>query len=184
MKKLQLIRGRRILDQLTLEEATYAELERNTLNSMPPTDKRQNATPRVRVDKLELVPARESGALMVKASIVGEHSKYHTSVLFEDVIYDDADQADNVTFTGSDNNDYHIEPIELARNNVKVNCSCLDFYWRFATWNHQANSLDGDPPPPYVKRTTRPPVNPAKVPGVCKHILKTIEALQNSGVVK
>jgi len=184
MTKLHLIRGQRILDQMTLEEATYAELERNTRNSMPATNKRQNATPEVRMQKMELVPAKESDTLMVKGTVAGKTAVYHTSVLFDNVIYDDADQADNITFTGSDGDDYHIEPIYLARHNCKVHCTCLDFYWRFATQNHKANSLDGEPPPPYVKRTNRPPANPANVPGVCKHIIKTVEELQKSGVVQ
>jgi len=184
-KKLQVIRGQRILDQLTqLDEATYAELERNTLNSMPPTEKRQFVTGPVQIANLELIPARESQNLSIKASALSDGTKYTTTAIFDGVIYDDADQADNVSFSGPSGDEFHIEPIELARNNIKVHCNCLDFYWRFATWNHQKNSLDGHPPPPYQKKTNRPPVNPRQVPGVCKHLLKTIEELRNAGIVR
>ena len=106
-------------------------------------------------------------------------------MVFDGVIYDDADQADNTSFTGSDGEEHHIEPINLSRNNVKVACNCLDFYWRFSTWNHGANSLNGNPPPPYQKKNpNRPPVNPQRRPGVCKHILKMAIALKNANIVR
>lgn len=185
-KKYHLIRGQRILDQINelLNEVSYAELERNTLNSMPPTEKRQFVVNPVQVINIELIPARESQNITAKATVRNDGTVYNTSALFDAVIYSDADQADNVTFTGSTGDEYHIEPIDLARNNVKVNCNCLDFYWRFATWNHQKNSLDGDPPPPYQRTTNRPPVNPRRVPGVCKHLIKTIIALRDAGIVR
>jgi len=185
MKKLQFIRGQRILDQLNrLDEATYAELERNTLAFTPPSEKRQWVVNPIQVKKLELVPSQESRNLTAKAEINSSGSNYHTTLLFDDVIYEDADQADNISFTGSDGDEYHIEPIDLSRSNVKVSCNCLDFYWRFAIWDHQRNSLNGHPPPPYQKVTNRPPVNPQQVPGVCKHIMKTVISLKDSGIVR
>jgi hypothetical protein len=104
-------------------------------------------------------------------------------MLFSDVVYEDGDQGDNVTFKGSDNQEYHIQPIQLSRNNVKVRCSCLDFRWRFALWNSKDGSLYGDPPGPYKKKTNRPPVNPQRVPALCKHLMKTTIALKQSGVL-
>lgn len=185
MKKLHVIRGQRIIDQLKmLEEATYAELERNTLNSMPPTERRQWVTAPVQIKKLEFIPAQESQNLLVKATVINDGTKYTSTALFDKVIYDEADQANNITFTGTAGEEYHVEPIDLAHHNIKVNCDCLDFYWRFATWNHQKNSLNGHPPPPYQRKTNRPPVNPRQVPGVCKHLLKTISALKETGIVR
>jgi hypothetical protein len=59
----------------------------------------------------------------------------------------------------------------------------MDFYWRFATWNNRDDALIGNPPPRYRKKTDRPPVNPQKVSGACKHIMKLIVILKNDGVI-
>lgn len=186
--KPHIIRGKRILDQLDeylqLNEDTYANLEKNTIHFDPPTTKRQHVVDPVQVTNLELVPARESGNLTAKAKISSSGSEYRTTALFDNVVFEDTDQPDNVSFTGSDGNEYHLTPIDLSTNNVKVSCTCLDFYWRFATWNHQRDSLNGHPPPPYQRKTNRPPVNPRRVPGVCKHLMKTFISLRDAGVVR
>lgn len=57
-------------------------------------------------------------------------------------------------------------------SDVKVRCTCEDFRWRFASYNHSDNSLQGDPPEAYAKKTDRPSVNPGNTPGVCKHLIK------------
>jgi len=184
-KKLHVIRGQRILNQIEqLDEATYAELERNTMNFAPPSEKRQWVVNPVQINKMEIIPARESQNLTARADVTSDGTKYQTTLVFDGVIYEDADQADNVSFVGTNGDEYHVQPINLTQNNVKVNCNCLDFYWRFATWNHQKGSLNGHPPPPYQKRTGRPSVNPGKVPGVCKHLMKTVISLRDAGLVQ
>lgn len=186
-KKLHLIRGQRILNQIEelykLDEATYAELERNTLNFTPPSTKRQWAVDPIQVVNMELVPAKESRNLTAKANINSNGTQYNTTVLFDDVEYEEEDQPNNVSFVGSNGDEYHIQPINLSRNNVKVYCNCLDFYWRFATYNARVDSLAGKVPPLYQKKTNRPDANQKKVPGVCKHLMKTVIALRDSGLV-
>lgn len=185
MSERKLIRGARIEQQLQkLDEATYAELERNTMQFVPASEKRQWVVNPIQVTKLEITPARESQNLIVKAEVNSNGNLYAPSMMFSEVIYDDADQDDNVSFTGSDKQEHHIEPINLSKNNVKVACNCLDFYWRFAKENHTNGSLNGNPPPPYQSKTERPPVNPSKTPGVCKHLLKLAIQLKDSGVVR
>ena len=186
MSKKQLIRGARIENQIEqLDEATYAELERNTMQFTPPSKKRQWVVDPIQVTGMELSPAIETQNLIIKAEINSNGKHYAPSMVFDRVIYDDGDQADNTTFTGSDGEEYHIEPIVLAQNNVKVACNCLDFYWRFATYNHSVGSLNGNPPPPYQRRTqNQPSVNPQKKPGVCKHLLKLAIQLKDSGIVR
>jgi hypothetical protein len=84
----------------------------------------------------------------------------------------------------SDGQDYHVQPLQLAGHNVKVRCNCMDFYFRFANYNAQDKSLVGKPPPLYRRKTTtRPPVNPGQVPGMCKHLLKLVQTLQGAGLV-
>lgn len=186
MSKRQLIRGARIEQQIErLDEATYAELERNTMNFTPPTKKRQWVVDPIQIARMELTPARETQNLIIKAEVKSNGNTYTPSMVFDGVIFDDSDQADNTSFTATDNEEYHIDPINLSKNNVKVACNCLDFYWRFASWNHGAQSLNGNPPPPYQRKTqNRPPANEKKVPGVCKHLLKMAIALKNAQIVR
>jgi hypothetical protein len=183
MNKLHRIRGPRILNQL-LTETTYSELESNTQNFEPETSKRQNVTASVQVQNLVMKPYRNTGQLEVSATTVSAGKTYQTTVMFEDVVYEDSDQSDNVSFTGSDGDEHHIMPINLMKHNVKVSCECLDFYWRFAPFNSKDGSLHGQPPSPYAKKTDRPPVNKKQTPGVCKHLIKTVTELQREGVVK
>lgn len=66
------------------------------------------------------------------------------------------------------------------KNYIRVRCACQDFRFRFA-WEDRANqALYGGVPKSYqrVPGSTRPPVNPEHLPGICKHIaacMRTIE---------
>lgn len=185
-QQLKLIRGARILQQINqlLDEATYKELEQKTLGFQPPSQERQNSVNEVRVIKVELVPSRQSQTLTAKVTTQGKQSKYQPTILFSDVMYEDSDQSDNVSFTAVDGEEYHISPIPLQQATVKVGCNCLDFYYRFAPYNAKDDSLYGNPPPPYQRKTmTRPPVNPQQTPGVCKHIMKAVIALRDVRIV-
>lgn len=185
MSTLKLIRGARIEQQLEqLDEATYAELERNTMNFVPASKKRQWVVNPIQVTKMEISPARESQTIIIQAEVNSNGNLYAPKMTFDGVIYEDGDQDNNVSFTGSDGEEYHIMPIELNKANCKLACNCLDFYWRFANQNHSAGSLDGNPPGAYQKKTDRAPVNPQNVPGVCKHLLKLAIELKDNGIVR
>lgn len=177
-----LIRGERILNQL-LDETTYQELENKTLAYIPPSVKRQYAVDPIQIVQLKLLPYRNSNVLEAHAIANSEGMKYEPSIMFNDVMFEDGDQNDNVSFVGSDKEEHHIMPIQLNQSNVKVRCTCLDFRWRFALWNSKDGSLLGEPPGPYQKKTDRPPVNPQRVPGICKHLMKTMIALKQAGLV-
>lgn len=179
--KYKLIRGPRILKQL--EEASYADLEQNTMQFQPPSDKRQHAVNPIQVQQLELVAANQSGTLEARANIQSGGNKYQSIIFFEGVDYQDEDTPQNITFTGADKQEYHIAPISLRTNNVKVRCTCLDFRWRFSVQNQENGSLYGPGPGLYQKTSNRPPNNPQGVPGLCKHLLKLAIELRNSGVV-
>jgi hypothetical protein len=181
---LQVIRGQRIIDQLQqLDETTYQELEKQTWGFLPSSVKRQYAVDPIQITQLKLIPYINSNTLQVEAVASSAGKKYDPVILFSGVVFEDTDEGDNITFVGSDNDEYHISPIRLAENTVKVSCTCLDFRWRFALWNNKDGSLLGPPPGPYKKKTNRPPVNPKRVPGVCKHLMKTVIALKQSGIV-
>ena len=190
--KLKLIRGSRINQQLEIEtallteESTLRVLDTNTRQFQPPSAKRQHATGPVNIVQVQTIPFAPSGELKVETvARSGESGKtYHPILMFQDVQYEEADTDQNVSFTGHDGKEHHIQPISLAKNNVKVRCDCLDFYYRFFPHNNADKSMYGNVPRPYVRKTnTRPPANPQKVPGLCKHLLAAAEALINTGLI-
>jgi hypothetical protein len=181
-KKLQLIRGQRILNQMLedLDETAFTVLRANA-KKIPAGDREADAVP-IRVQKLILTPFEQTGQLQVEGETNSDGNVYRTTIMFQEVEYQESNEASNVTFTGSDGNTYNITPIQLSRINVKVSCECLDFYWRFAKYNATDGSLQGNPPQPYQKKTARAPANPQRVPGVCKHLLATMVELRQSGI--
>lgn len=172
--------------EILTEDETFSNLRQNIQRGFPFVKKRQYATDLVRITSLELVPFVQMKTLMVKAvAHSGESNKeYDVKLLFKNVKYQDQPSDKNITFTAEDKKTYNIIPISLATNTVRVKCTCLDFYFRFTVWNHNKGALIGKPPKPYVRKTTTyPPVNPQKVPGICKHILKTVDALLHAKIV-
>lgn len=182
--KFIFIRGARLLKSLM--ETTYNQLRSATDQFIPTTKKRQHATGPVHVVKMEYIPYVNTTDLMVKSEVnsAGSGKRYHPQILFLSATFEETDEPDNVTFTDYSGKERHMEPVDLNRSNCKVRCDCLDFYYRFAAVNFNTDALYGNPPPPYRKKTTRPDANPMKTPGVCKHVIKTIEELKNAGMVK
>lgn len=180
--EFKLIRGKRLLQQL-IQEASYAELDSNSRTRLKTLTGRENDAVKTRVINLQLVPAVPSSVLKIESTIQGETNRYNCVMQFDNIVYDKEATNTNVEFIGPDSKTYFMQPIKLATNNVRVFCSCLDFRWRFAFANSKNNSLYGNVPPPYAKKTDRQPVNPQNVPGVCKHLIKLAETLSESGVV-
>ena len=184
----KVLRGVRFIQQLEtmLDEASYAELENRTLSYTPRTTKRQYAVDSQRIVKMELVVARESSNLQVNGVVQSDSGKQHQpQMIFDGVIYEDGDQNNNISFTSSTGDIHHIIPINLQQAKIKVRCTCLDFYYRFAVTNQHHQALLGDGPPPYRKSQTAPrgPANPTNAPGMCKHLLKLAIALKEARIV-
>lgn len=195
-EKFWLIRGARLVQQLAEEEkklqqeeqldevSSAPELDTNIRSAWPNTRKRHNATGEVTVANIQYIPYIGMKMLHVKASTVSNGHAYNQAIQFQRVFFDPTDTPENATFKASDGEDYHIRPLDLAAHNVKVRCNCLDFHFRFANYNAEDKSLVGKPPPPYQRKTlNRPPVNPDQVPGMCKHLLKVVQTLQQYGLI-
>ena len=177
------IRTGRILQ--SLEEATLDQLQRDTIRGFPGTKARQNATHTVQITQKTYTPFEPSHALLVKAVANNQGRVYYPEMFFEEVVYEDEDTPNNVTFTGTDGEMHHIQPIQFQRNNTRVKCTCLDFHYRFAQTNARSDSLYGEPPPPYQRKTTtHPPANPMRVPGLCKHLIKLVEDLRRDKILR
>lgn len=182
--KYRLLRGARIVEQLN-EVSTEPQLYNNIERGFPETRKRQHATGEVNISNVEYIPYVGTKYLHVRSISTSNGHQYTQALQFMNVAFEPADTPENATFTATDNQDYHVAPIDLNDHNVKVRCGCLDFHFRFANYNSQDKSLVGRPPPLYIRKTTtRPPANPSRVPGMCKHLLALVETLQGSGLVK
>jgi len=200
--KYQIIRGKRIEDQLNelelFEQSTYTGLEQNILNFAPVSSKRQHAVDPISIISLETLPFIGTKNLNVSAvakSPPGTNQwtgkpqgggEYTPSLIFNGVEFENESTEENITFTAKDGNEYNMKQIDLNQHTVRVRCNCLDFQFRFSEYNAKDKSLIGRPSRPYrpVQGSTRGPVNPKQVPGVCKHLIAAVKALKHSGMVR
>lgn len=173
------------IEPLLTEVSTYDDLLTGIKRGFPNTKKRQNATGPVHITKVKYSLFSDKGdqILQVTGLANSNNHKYYPQIRLSGVNVEEQNTAQNATIQLSSNQEVNITPIKLSQSTVKVKCTCLDFYWRFSTWNHGDQSLMGNPPPPYQPTGNRPPVNPTKTPGVCKHIIKTLEQLRRAKVV-
>jgi hypothetical protein len=184
MSEYKLIRGARILQQLN-EDSSEDQLDTNIRTAWPNTKKRQNATGEVVINNIQYIPYIGTKFLHVKSTSLSNGHTYNQALQFMRVVFDTADTEENVTANATDGTEFHCQPIDLVNHNCKVRCNCLDFHYRFSWHNKNDNSLVGRAPLPYRRKTTnRPSVNPTAIPGLCKHLLKLVEILQGSGLVK
>jgi len=180
------IPGELLLGHIELyEKSSFSDLEQNIIRAFPTTTKRQHATDLVKVVGHQYTAFPGVNALMVRATTRGSTGRnYNQTIMFANVDYHDEDAEDNVALKATNQKDYFITPISMGNNKVNVRCNCLDFYYRFALWNFNDGSLFGRKPKAYHRVTdTRPPVNPQKVPGVCKHLLRFAGSLEQSGLL-
>ena len=172
-------------DHEHLEEETYPDLEKNIVWGFPNTKKRQHAIDPIRIVASKLTPYQKSTKLLAVGTANSSGKIYEPKILFLKVSYRRNKDDTTVTFTATDNQVYNIIPVDLRENDIKVRCNCLDMYYRFSLWNYNSGALYGRKPPMYRRKTTTyPSVNPNRVPGICKHLIKYMDALQDSGIIQ
>lgn len=176
------VRGSRILDQLN-EMSTTTKLRNNIETSFPSTKKRQHATNEVQVTSLEFIPYIGTKMLHVRSTTTSNGHEYKQAIQFLNTVF--GNDPNQTSVQALDGQEFRVQPISLINQNVKVRCNCLDFYYRFAHYNHQDKSIVGRAPLPYQRKTQdRPEVNPDHVPGMCKHLLKVVETLRSMRIVQ
>lgn len=161
-----------------ITEININDLKKDTKMFFGP--EREQKAKRVQVSDILYLPSIKNKILQVKAttSTNGKNS-YTTFVVFNNIDIDlDRTNETMVRFKGPSGFYYYFEPVDIS-DNIRVTCSCLDFYYRFAVFDDKHQALFGKRPPPYIKKTDRPYVNPFKTPGVCKHTIALVNRLKN-----
>lgn len=179
--------GKSITEQMVsglLEASTYSDLQSNTVDSSNfSTKKRQYATDPVDIVDYKLIPYTSSKKMLAKMTASSDSKKYDLNINFQSIKFVGT-KREGVQFTGADGQTYFVKPVDLDNVYVKVRCTCLDFYWRFAYYDKKDSSLFGQGPKPYVKKTDRKPGNINKVPGLCKHLMAGFRDLKQLGIVQ
>lgn len=177
LKEYRVLSGANVEQALLNEKSSYLKLYRKIKQGFPATKARQNLSNTVTVQTAKYTPYPSNSTLQVDLNtITSSGSQYQQRIILPDVVFEGTTK-----IPGTE--DKTMTPARLTSVYVQVNCTCLDFYWRFATWNAGDESLAGNPPPPYKKKTRRPPVNPRKVPGVCKHLIACFNYLKRNKIV-
>jgi hypothetical protein len=172
-------------DHLLLE-LTYNKLLTQTKQAPTIKDspRDQNAN-KVQIQEVNLIPSLQNKTLTAKARTRTSDKFYETIIVFSGVQYFDEGGHGRQEIQVTDGSTYFIDPIRPYKSNVKVRCTCLDFYFRFSVWDQRDDALTGEPPEPYQRKTdSYPPVNPSKVSGLCKHIIKLTNYLKQQRIIR
>ncbi len=169
------------------EDRTIPQLQRDIEVGFPNTKKRQHATNEVRVSNLTYTPFTNQKVLRIEGHTNSNSGNtYNQFIDLHNVNYEYGGNENNVPIESTDNHEYYIQPIELNTTNVKVFCECSDYQHRFANFNIANQCHIGPPPAKYVRKpdSKRGPVNPLRVPGFCKHLIRIVNNLKTDGLLK
>jgi hypothetical protein len=166
-------------------ESTLDQLYTSAVQAFPRTRFRQHATDPIRITELQWIPYLGMKTLYLRgrAQNIDNHHEYQPIILFKNVRYHDTkDQAGLVEIVASDEKHYLLERLGYTANDVLLRCDCKDFHWRFNYYDHIDHSLYGRKRSKYEAQGG-PPANPRQMPGMCKHLMKMVLALDHAGVV-
>lgn len=164
-------------------EATLNDLYNQSVDGFPTTKRRQFSTDTIKIDHLEWVPFLGMNTLFVKGTVNNEGRKNEAIMVFEDVKYHEKEGKGVVSLVASNGKTVYLEPLSSASNDVKVRCSCKDFYWRFLHFNKEEKALFGRDRAPYDPVTDRAPANPTETAGLCKHLMKLAKILKEAHIL-
>ena len=166
-----------------LWESSLVDLYQSAEVAFPQTGLRQHATQPIKITNLKWTPYKGMKTLFIQGLAQNETREYSPIILLKKVKYRDELEEGGVSITASDGQVYNFDKLSLENTDVVVRCGCKDFNFRFKHYNKLDKSLYGIDGKPYQKVTEhRPPANPLEMPGMCKHIIKTVEVLKSSGI--
>ena len=163
-----------------LNESTVNDLYNSTVDAFPKTTLRQHAIDPIRITQFSVVPYKGFKSIYFKGLAQNEGREYHPIVLFKDVSFYNEREPNTIQIMADDGRAYNFEVLSPARNDVLLRCECKDFYWRFNYYDHLDHSLHGRKRKKYEGNYR---INPKELPGMCKHLIKFLEALRDAGIL-
>lgn len=159
-------------------ESSCSDLYKSAIKAFPNTTKRQNAIDPIVIKELRWTPFVGMKTMLIRglAENTHENTMYNTLFLFKNIDYDKKD----LPITVSTGKKYEIGKVSFENNDVLLRCNCKDFKWRFNYYNHLDKSLYGRKRAPYYGEGA--PANPMELPGMCKHLMKTMKVLYEAGL--
>lgn len=138
------------------------------------------------VKVLNMKPLVGNATMTVNAEAFGKKGKYPMTMTFYNVEYSENQTRDYpLAVTPERGRRFYMPQLEEDGNPVQVRCQCPDFRFTWAHWNKEESALSGRNFARYKRKTeTRPERNPAKAPGLCKHLIKLTEKLMRDKVLK
>ncbi len=161
---------------MNIFESSLEDLYKSAVLAFPKTTKRQHATQPIIIESINWTPFIGMKTLFVKCEARNEDRNYNPIILFKNVDYN----KNEIKITGIDGKTYQLGRLSLENSQVVLRCNCEDFKWRFNYYNHLDKSLYGTKRSKYEGKGA--PANPMEMAGMCKHLMKSIEVIKNSGV--
>lgn len=140
-------------------ESSYKDLHTSTVEAFPKTTKRQNIVNTVKIKEVKTIPYLGVRTFFAKGITENNHKPI---ILFKNVEFID-EKPTNLSLDGE----------------VIVRCSCEDFHWRFNYFDYKDKSLYGSVRKKYEAKHNPGSANPHKLPGMCKHIMKLMDEIEN-----
>lgn len=163
-----------------MTESSLSDLYKSTVEAFPRTLKRQFAVDPIKIVEIKWSPFLGMKTLSVSGLAQNEGHEYRPSILFKNVEYIKDLKSVKLATEGKE---YYLHPLSVQKNDIRVKCSCGDFFWRFRHTDAEEQCLLGPDRKKYESHGG-PPANPMSMPGMCKHLLKFINALEQSGILK
>lgn len=174
----------RFQNWFNFQESNLQDLYTSTVQAFPRTTKRQHSTDLIRIIELNWTPYLGVKTLFIKGLAHSEESgkDYSPMVLFKGVNYHASKDSQNwIDIVANDGRNYVFERLNRD-NDVLVRCDCNDFKWRGTYADHLDHSLYGRNRKKY-ESLGGPPANPTNAPMMCKHLIKLVKSLSESGIL-
>ena len=172
-------------DWLLLQESNMPQLFTSTVLAFPRTRKRQHAVDEIDIMSHSWTPYLGVKTLFLKGLARNDTNghEYNPIILFKKVRFQESRTGRNIVEISRDGRRYFFEKLS-PRNEVQVRCNCKDFYWRFNYQDKLDRSLWGRVRTKYEAIYNPGASNPLQMPGMCKHIIKLAQVLNNSGIME
>ncbi len=152
--------------------------------AFPNTTKRQYSTHPIKITEIKWTPFVGLKTLLIKGLAQNENREYNPLILFKEVDYTiKPNNPKAVVIIANDDKIYNFKKLSLENQDIILRCNCGDFSYRFNFYNHLDHSLYGRKRKKYESKGVGPPANPMELAGICKHLMKLSQALQDAQII-